>query len=284
MKTVIFAFSILMVAFAEGEPLGPRRVTYKNDQVVTIAINQEITTMVVTPEPISMIVGSGLTDGTAPGAVQFDHRKGSNVVTFRSLETSSTSYAQIISGSIVYFFRLEISARPDSVVIISNGASGTSSAAVSVDEVIAQRLSYSQEQLRRFAELAKSAPVLQKALPAEYEGFVEVGVSEISRSGDLEIKLEKASRFPKADVIVFSAIGSCRGTAAPFKTEDLSLLIGGSRRMKPSFVSSMPVSFQPGETVRFQLVLAGDGNGKRMHLSIENQFTIVLSSTKTTNR
>jgi hypothetical protein len=235
--------------------------------------------MLVFPEPISMIVGADLTDGTTHGLVQFDHRKGSAVLTFRPLQTAQTVFAQIISGETVYFCRLSPGAKPDSVVTIAAPV-GNQAQAVPIEDVYAQKLELPQERLRQFIELARSAAVLRNSLPDEYEGSQAIDVATVKRSGVFETRIEKIRRFPKSDVLVFFGTITNKGDIpASISSNRLRLVVGESRVMIPNLASSISQTLGVGESVRFECVLAGDGQGNRLHLSIRNRFTLDISVT-----
>lgn len=280
MKFLLLLFAIAIVRASAVEPLEPRSIPNAPKQTLGFSLHPDLTTMLVFPEPISMIVGAGLTDGTTQGLAQFDHRKGSPVITFRPLQTTQTVFAQIISGETVYFCRLKPEARPDSVVTIAAPVANPSKE-VPLEEVLSQRLVLPQERLRQFIELARSAAVLQNSLPEEYEGSQALDVAMVKPSGVFETRIAKIHRFPKSDVIVFFGTITNKGNVpVSISSDRLHLAVGQSRMMKPNCVSLSSNSVGAGKSVAFECVLAGDGNGNRIHLSIRNRFSFdILTNT-----
>lgn len=277
MKAILLLSTLFVIQALAVEPLAPRTVPNAPKQTMSVALHPDLTTMLVFPEPISMIVGAGLTDGASPGLVQFDHRKSSSVVTFRPLQTTQTVFAQIISGETVYFCRLNPEAKPDSVVTIAVPA-GNQVIEVPVEEVFSQRLALPEERLRQFVELARSAAVLRNSLPNEYENSQSLEVSMSKRVGVFETRIEKIHRFPKSDVLVFFGTITNKGNVpVSISSDRLRLIVGESRKMTPNFVSPFNRIIGVGESVRVECVLAGDGNGNRLHLSIRNNFTLDIS-------
>lgn len=281
MKAFVLLNALLVVQVLAVEPLEPRTVSNAPRQTLQVSLHPDLTTMLVFPEPISMIVGAGLTDGTLPGLVQFDHRKASAVVTFRPLQTAQDVFAQIIAGDNVYFFRFNPGARPDSVVTIAAPV-GNQAQEVPVEEVFSQRLALPQERLRQYVELARSAAVLRNSLPDEYEGSQALDVSMMNRVGVFETRIEKIHRFPKADALVFFGTITNRGNASvSISSNRLRLIVGQSRKMIPNWAVPINKSVGAGESVRVECVLAGDGQGNRLHLSIRNKFSLDISAIST---
>ncbi len=260
------------------EPLEPRSVPSSPQKTLPVSLHSEVTTMLVFPEPISMIVGAGLTDGTTPGLIQFDHRKGSGVVTFRALQIDQPAFAQIISGEVVYFCRLKAEARPDSVVTVIAPV-GKQASEVPVEEVISQRLVLSGERLHQLLELARSAAVLRQALPVEYEGYQSsLEVASSSRVGNFETRIEQVHRFPKSDSLIFFGVVTNKGSV-PMPIQSWIRIRVGGRTLCPNWVSPITKNLNSGESVRVECVIAGDGQGNRLHLSIRNRFSLALVPT-----
>jgi hypothetical protein len=279
MKTILLLSAILIFRALGVEPFEPRSIPNSQGQTLPVYLHPEVTSMLVFPEPISRIVGAGLTDGSSPGLVQFDHRKDSPVVTFRPLQAESEVYAQIIAGEIVYFCRLKPGPRPDSVVTVAVPAANRP-AEVPVDAVFFQRLELPQERLRQFAELARSVSILKDSIPDEYEGFQSVEVAMVNRVGEVEMRIDKVHRFGKSDVLVFFGAITNRGSAAvEVRSDRLRIVTGESRRLIPNWVTPLRKSIGVGESVPIECVLAGDGLGTRMHLSIRNRFAMTISKT-----
>lgn len=278
MKSILFLSILLNVHISAVEPFEPRTVPNAPRQTLPVSLHPDLTSMLVFPDPILMIVGAGLTDGTLPGLVQFDHRKGSAVVTFRPLQTEQAVFAQIIAGETVYFCRLKPETRPDSVVTIS-ASDGSSPRAVPLEDVFSQRLDIPRERLKQFIELARSSSVLSKSIPDEYDSSQAIKVEMAYRSGALETRIEKIHRFPKSDTLVFFGTITNRGPVpAAVSWNRFRLIVGESRRMVPNLTSAINKSLGAGETIGFECVLAGDGEGNRMNLSIRNRFALEVSA------
>ncbi len=281
MKAFLFLSALLIFRASAVEPLEPRSVPNAPRQTLPVSLHPDLTTMLVFPEPISMIVGAGLTDGASPGLVQFDHRKGSAVVTFRPLQTAQGVFAQIIAGGTVYFCRFSPAVRPDSLVTITAPVGGQSHE-VPVEVVVSQRLELPKERLLQYIELARSASVLSNALPNEYEGSQALEVSMVNRVGVFETRIEKIHRFPKSDVLVFfGTVTNKTNVPVAVSSDHLRLTVGESRKMIPNWTSPINKNVGIGESVRFECVLAGDGQGNRLHLSIRNRFTFDISAIST---
>lgn len=283
MKTLLLLIILLIESAWATEPLEPRGVPNCPGLTLLVALHPEINTMLVFPEPITMIVGEGLTDGTRASLVQFDHRKGSPVVTFKPLQTTRAVYAQIIAGETVYFCRLKPEERPDSVVTVAAPTSSqTPAAAVPVEEVFAQRLAIPVERLRQLIELSRSASVLRTPLADEYQGYESMDVSLPFREDAYETRIEKICRFPREDVTVFFGSITNRSGASLALT-GLVVAVGDSRKLIPNTVTFAQATLKPGQAARFQCVLAGDGKGRRIHLSLKNRWAIQLAAISNPN-
>jgi hypothetical protein len=278
MKTIFLLGTLLIARAWAVQPLEPRSVGNTPQHTLSVAISTEMTTMLVFPQPISMIVGEGLTDGAAPGLVQYDHQKGAAVVVFRSLQTTKGIYCQIISGETVYFCHMSPEAsRPDSVVTVAAPADNESvPAAVPVEEVFAQRLSIPSERMHQLIELARSASILKAKLPEEYVGYDSLLVSMPFAGDGYETRIERISRFSRDDSMVFfGTIKNLKST--PLELAGIEVGVGDSRRMTPNSVTFTKQVLASGQSARFECILVGDGKNERLHLSLKNRFTIQLS-------
>jgi hypothetical protein len=263
MKICLLLNALIIVQLLAVEPLDPRVAPNTPRQTLPVSLHPDLTTMLVFPEPISMIVGAGLTDGATAGLVQFDHRKNSPVVTFRPLQTEQSVFAQIIAGENVYFCRLSPGEKPDSVVTIATPV-GNQAVEVPIEEVFSQRLALSQERLRQFVELARSAAVLRHASPKEYENSQSLEVSMERRAGVFETRIEKIHRFPKSDILVFLGTITNKGNVPVSISENrLQLIVGQSRKLTPNYISLFNRIIGVGESAQVECVLAGDGQGNR---------------------
>ncbi len=276
MKKMLLMIIASVSSAGAVEPLEPRAVPSTPRQTLPVSLHPDITTMLVFPEPVSMIVGAGLTDGTTAGLIQFDHRRDSPVVTFRALQNDQPAFAQIISGERIYFCRLGIAERPDSVVTID--APKKAVADVPVEQVVSQRLIFAEERLRQLVELARSAAILRQVVPDEFKGYQSLlEVSTSNKTGSLETRVDQLHRFPESDSLVIFGTVTNRGSApVEFQTAALSIRVGDSRVLRPNWILPTEKILKAGESVRVECVVAGDGKGNRLHLSIRNRFSLNL--------
>lgn len=271
-------FALLLTAHVMGvEPANPRNVDAAPAGILEISVHQEVTTMIRFPGQVSMISGSGLTDGTREGLVQFDHRKGTDLVTFRALQIEKPVFVQIVSGDTVTMLRLQPGEHPDSVVTI-RGAMADGTPEIPREEVVGDRLEISQERLRQFVELARSSNLLSRARPEEYRGYQRIGVNHTLTRGNLDTRIESIHRFPQSDVLVFFGTIRNSGKAVEvLNSRNIHILAGDRRQLDPGWLSLQSGNLRAGEVRRIECVVAGDGKGNRLHLSIRNPFAIICT-------
>lgn len=234
--------------------------------------------MIRLPEQVTMISGTGLTDGTREGLVQFDHRKGTDLVTFRALQKVKPVFVQIVAGDTVYMLRLQPGEHPDSVVTI-RGAMADGSPEISRAEVVGDRLEIPQERLRQFVELSRSSGLLSRVRPEEYRGYQRIEVTHAWKRGNLETRIESIHRFPESDALVFfGTIRNSGRAVVDFDSKNIRILAGERRQLEPGWLGLKAGKLSAGEVRRIECVVAGDGKGNRLYLSIRNPFAIICTS------
>ena len=259
---------LLCVPIAAAGPLEPRTVQLDARQIADIEIGLGSTTMLEFPGPIEMVVGGGLTDGSTPGEVQYAARDGSNRLVLRGLDGAAAKIMQVVVGGDTYVFRLNPSKSPDTLVRLA-----APDPRPGPDRLLARRpLDYSKKALAGL--LARSrAPAGRGEQDGDRFGHLSKRVSMKRESDGLLIEITAIHRFAQEDALVFSGtIRAAAGRQQGVYKSALRLFVGKSRSFLPNHIVFRQQTDGNEHWIEFGLVLVGDSNGERLHLSPDNNF------------
>ena len=99
-------FEMLSLLPLHAEPLKPMTMKLNSDEIMKIPLHSRVQTLLLFPEPVTLLIGEGVTDGQSEGKVQAQLAEDKRVVVLRSLEPDSTALMQVMVGTEAYAFRL----------------------------------------------------------------------------------------------------------------------------------------------------------------------------------
>lgn len=278
-----FLFLLLTCSLAQAEPRKPADRILDPNATMPVAIHPSATTLLVFPEPVTLVVGAGLSDGSTPGDVHYQHAKNPKHLVLRQLTAGSTVLMQIAMGEQTYAFELSTGDRPDNIIRFhQNPALGP---AVELDEeqVRQQMLDVPEERQFQLTRLVEGESFLRPTLAAAYEDYFSTKVSYTSENHDLQVTIHRVARFAQEDSIILVAkIENLSSHPIDLSNRQASVLVGEQQiALSPTFLAASQNTIPPGEQIDCSVVLVGDGHGQRLHLDPrKNRFLLTFTPSK----
>jgi hypothetical protein len=304
---VLISVANLSIGYGADDPRVMNR-SLNEKGVTSIGISSGHVTTLLFPAPVSSIIGYGMTaDPTSEeGWVQYAHPEGSGIVTLRILKPEmKIVYMTALIGEKLYNFELDNAPQSAALSVTlkqeessnSNGpVSGgpapepvptTLSAAyvahqteVTPQEVVNHRVVYHPEKLRSLLQLAKEAPLLQKTSPELYQGYEVMKANHVSDYGEVVVTVQEIHRFPNDDAVVLMGTIRNQGTHE-VAWDPVAMTVGVGDRQFPTAFVDCAGKIGAGQTVNFGVIAQGDLDGGRAHLSVRNDFRVLLPAFKT---
>ena len=280
MKLAIALLLLLSAPASQAlEPQSPRSLRLDEYGISEVLIHNQLTTVLLFPEPVAMVIGEGLTDGSVAGVVQYSNPVGSRALILRDLESLGMVIMQVMVGDEVFVFRLGHSDRPDTLVRLRSGNETVEAKEVPRAEVLNRRIEVSGERLEQLGKLARSRSVLEHSLPDHYRGVTSERTSWVHREKGLTFEIKEVHRFASEDALVLlGTIKNSNQVREWMNRDNLRIRVGDSRLYKPTKVG-MSSDLIPGGngSANFELVLVGDSKGRRVNLSADNRFNVELA-------
>lgn len=264
-----------MPAALLAAPRAPIDMNLDEDTIHLVSIHTEVNTLLIFPADVTLILGHGLTKGQHPGKVYCQQAENAKLLVLRQLEKNSTVLMQIVMGGKAFVFRLSGSDRPASVIRFNSPGYAPPATEISLADFTKTKRTVSKKRLGELIRLTREAAFLKPRLPHEYEGFASRRVSFSSQIGaHLTAEITVLARFRAEDTLIL--FGRIRNTGQ--KTirlpQSLRLKVGEKRSYRFSHFNITTGSLKPGQDTVFSAALAGDGEGRLLHLSLDNRFAI----------
>lgn len=246
-----------------------------------IGISAKRTTTLRFPRPLSGLVAFGLTDGQGPGTYQYQHPPGSRFLTLRNVIPDQDAYLTVILGEHMYV--LHLTPAPNAAValhLVENASEPMKRVAKPVAEgdLAERRLEYSEEKLLNLLQLGRGEAALRRVLPQVFQG-VESRRHLALRydDGQTATEITEAHRFGDEDAIMLRATIE-NLTEQALRYDPASLQVKVSQRVYPVTVVDGPEQLPARGKLAVHLIVKGDGSGERAHLSIKNDFRLMISA------
>jgi len=278
-------FPILLMLFLtttllKPAPRPPYQIILLPDVIQELPVSGDVT-LLYFPEDVTLILGKGLTDGTQPGKVRYQHAKNARLIVLQQVEGGADVSMKLMVGGEPYVFRVISSENPATVIRFCKEKAFPPAKEVTVEQHKKTKRPVSKERMAELFKLAFSADTFREKVPQEYQGYQsrEVKIA-CPLNSNLTVEIRRLARFGKEDALI--CIGKLHNRAkASFHTGELgklSLQVGGNRLYRAGdwyYQSDHPV-IRSGEEIWVGCVLIGDGKGNPLHLSLDNDFSLKL--------
>ncbi len=276
MKTLLLY--ILLAGYTLAKPLPPYTSTLNKTEIQSIPIHTEIDTLLVFPEPITTILGKGLTTAVSPhGSVLYQQgSENPKTLILRHVDAKSKVLMTVMSGDNAYVFRLEPSINPASVIYFVKGNLAQPAKEITKQEVLLQQRPLSDQRVDELFRLSHQAHSLRSKIPQEYVGYSDKHVHFQHTHGSIKTTIHHVSKFTKDKALIFSGIIHNTGSKPLYIQQYLGKLrVGKKRFYDPSSLRSNKQAIAPNSIARFQGILLGGSHIQA--LSLDNTFTLHLT-------
>lgn len=283
MKQSIPLLALLFTnSLALAEPV--QRLYLDPDKAVEIGIGAKTATTLQFPRAVRGIFGYGLTQGDAPGTYHYHHPDGARVMTLRNLMADKETLVTILLGEDdLYVLRLKPASDPPVAVhLLDPGSRETAYRAVSIDPeaAAARKLTQDTERLFNLLKLGKNERVFRVALPHLYKKAESRKVEFKHDDGELASVVTILHRFPDEDAI-FLGGEITNSTDEPQYLDPGGFQVRVGTRTYPIALADCAEEIPAKGKVPFHVILRGGVEGERAHLSIKNEFRLILPAYET---
>lgn len=265
-KIVLFLNVLGFAAVGADEPPVQDRVL-DDHAVYVVPVSALRVTTISFPSPIAAIDGAFTTvDGKTPGLFQIAHVKGTAYFSIRALAIGANTNLNVRWNNRTYVFELREGQQACYSLILRSAN----------EKAVARPLS--PNRLLGLLDKAKSFALLQRYHP---EAVRDVEYRDchpqplVSDSGDYEVRLLEAYRFPGDDTLVFQLTVSNKGDK-PLQHWPERLEVRVSGMVFTPSIADLPAIIAPHGVATGYVAVTGRPTGGRNDLSLRNDFSFVL--------
>lgn len=268
---------------------GPLSAQHIETRVLTptvpmhITIHPNVATTLLFPSPIGGAFGLGLVSAgnrenqvAMQGTVALEHPEGSPLMVLHALSPGAKVMMTVLLDGRLYVFDVQAGADPDfAVTYVKTDPQVRRGEEVTEDDVRANRLRYDPELLVGYLKRAQDAELMKKTSPELYADYSVRTANYTSESDWAITTVQTIHRFEKQDIIVLQGTVQNK-LGKPLIFDGRSTTVQVVQEVHPAKLTDVMQPIPAGQTVPISVVLQGDWDGARAHLSIENEFRIIL--------
>jgi hypothetical protein len=249
-----------------------------------ITVNPNVATTLLFPDSIGGAFGLGLVSAgahensqtAAQGSVALEHPEGSPLMVLHALAPGAKVVMTVLLDGKLYVFDVASGPEPDlAVTYVLTDPRVRRGEEVTEEDVRANRLRYDPELLVGYLRRATDAELMRKSSPELYSDYSVRQANYTSESDWAITTVETIHRFSKQDIIVLQGTVQNK-LSKPLIFDGRSTTVQVVQEVHPARLTDVMQPIPPGRTVPISVVLQGDWDGSRAHLSIENEFRIIL--------
>jgi len=248
-----------------------------------VTVNPNVATTLLFPDPIGGAFGLGLIGAGAreqqtvsQGSIALEHPEGSPLMVLHALTPGAKVVMTVLLDGKLYVFDVASGPDPDlAVTYVKTDPQVRRGEEVTEEDVRANRLRYDPELLVGYLRRATDAELMKKSSPELYADYSVRAVNYSSESDWAITTVETIHRFSKPDIIVLQ--GTVKNKLSkPLIFDGRSTTVQVVQEVHPATLTDVMQPIPAGRTVPISVVLQGDWDGSRAHLSIDNEFRIIL--------
>lgn len=245
---------------------------------IPISIGTTQATILQFPRKITGLLGYGLTEGKEPGSYHYAHPKDSKILSLRNLMPGKEADIGVLLGQDLFLFHLKPDAKAPTAIrfLDTKPRRAPKSRKVSAAKIEGQQLDYATEKLLQVLKLARNQHVFQAYLPQFYKDAESRQAELRYDDGKLASVIRQLHRFPKEDALVL--LGEIENRLDyPIRIDPSSFEVRVGERVYPAVLVDAPESIPTKGKVAAHVLVKGDAEGNRAHLSIKNDFRLIVS-------
>ena len=281
-----FCFTAILTAMparaGETRGGGIQTLHFSSEKPLTVGIGYRTATTLQFPEPISGLIGYGLTEGQEAGVYHYSHPPGSRFLSLRCLAEDQEADVTVMLGDEMIVLQLKPTPTPAVAVRLVRGEGALEeirrAKPIDPDEVKERRLNFATDKLMNLLQLGKNERIFRRALPHLYEGVESRKDLDLRYDdGEVATVIRELHRFPDEDALmVLAEVENGREEAIVYDPGSFQVRVGP--RLYPVTLADAS-GVVPGKGKEpIHVVIKGNPEGGRAHLSIKNDFRLVLSA------
>ncbi len=276
MKTRQILSLTLFAGLACSVPAAPiEHHMLKSDTPLTLAIGTKTVTTLQFPRPLQGIFGYGLTAGDTLGTYHYAHPDGSRVLALRNLMPDKETYLTILLGAEdLYVLHLTPSSDPPIMVRLSEPDS-LAARRVEVDALTKRHLDQNTTRLFNLLKLGKNERTFRISVPHLYQNVESRNVDYRRDDDKVVTVVSRLHRFPEEDAVFLEGQIENK-TDAPLYFDPGSLQVKVGSRTYPSALVDSASRLPAGGKIPVHVIVQGGPEGERAHLSIKNEFQMIM--------
>ena len=269
--------AVLTVSLASASPI--ERAILTREQPVEIQVGSKTATTLQFPRPIQGVIGFGLTTGDAPGTYHYTHPSGSRLLTLRNLLPDNDTFVTVLLGhDDLFVLHLKPSPSPPVTIELLEADDlqrKQLAKTIGSEEAEDRKIDRSTASLFNLLKLGRNARVFRAALPHLYQDVETKKVEFRSDDDHVETVVTEIHRFPSEDAIFLGGTIGNKTTETQY-FDPGALEVGVGKRTYPVTLADVAAEIPAGGKVPFHVLIQGGVEGERAHLSIKNEFRLVM--------
>jgi hypothetical protein len=308
----ILRLTFLLTLFAQGAHLhaqvaeGQELITVSGTaRMHELTLNTQVATTITFPSAITLVSGYGMvldaaraqelmdaekaaatnSPAMAPQAVTIVHyaQATPDTLVMRAVRRGTPCFVTVRCNADVFLFKFIAGEQANLAVIVSDPAAskGPPVREVKVDEVLADRTAFSASELLGILSKARQREFLETVNPSLYEGWQQRrGIALTAIHGDFASMITEVQQWPAKDALVLRCKVENKGERERrFNPTDVKVRIAD--RTYPVQLADGKGVVAPGKTALLDLVLQGNVDGGKEHLSVSNDFRLEIAEDTT---
>ena len=256
-------------------------IVLKTDAEHIVEIGQNSVTTLQFPEAVEAVIGHDLAMGKQKGktSAQVEHLRESKLVILRSFGRKTESRMTVLMNGKLYLFLLKWSESPD-LIIRCHALENVKEKSDTDNSVDSSGIRVETTFLEYLSKLAEAEAEQRKKHPMLYQDVVSRAINKQGDSGPVQVTVESVHRFEKNDTLVLVVSLRNENGQTYVYDKDLLKLKVGTKHFPVSYTNAtgeIPAS----STMRFSVLLVGNGRNQPAHISIENAFQILMPKLQT---
>jgi hypothetical protein len=176
----------------------------------------------------------------------------------------------------LYVFNVETGSEPDiAITYVKDDPQAPRAQEVTENDVRANRLKYDPELLVGYLRRARDAELLLKTYPDLYNDYSSRAANYTSESDWAITTVTTIHRFSDSDIVVLEGTVQNK-LGKPLYFDGRSTTVQVVNEVHPAKLVDVAQPIPAEKTVPIAVVLQGDWDASRAHLSIQNEFRIIL--------
>ena len=277
----VWLLGLLLSSRVDAQHIDTRVLTPAAPMQVTI--NPNVATTLLFPDSIGGAFGLGLVSAgghenqtALQGSVALEHPEGSPLMVLHALTPGAKVVMTVLLDGRLYVFDVASGPDPDlAVTYVKTDPQVRRGEEVTEEDVRANRLRYDPELLVGYLRRAQDAELMKKSSPELYADYSVRTANYTSESDWAITTVQTIHRFEKQDIIVLQGTVQNK-LSKPLIFDGRSTTVQVVQEVHPAKLTDVMQPIPAGQTVPISVVLQGDWDGSRAHLSIENEFRIIL--------